>query len=145
LTYAKHTLSLTVAAIALCTTIGILWGCETTIIKIPTTPVVVKDSVVASTGVCFTKEVLPIYQANCAVGGCHDSRTREDGYDLSGYSSITSRGILANNPNSSILYTITASNARGRMPPAPRTALTDAQRTIISKWISEGAKNTTCN
>lgn len=31
-------------------------------------------------GVCFEQEVLPIFQANCALRGCHKAIIREQGY-----------------------------------------------------------------
>ena len=33
-------------------------------------------------GVCFEEAVLPIFQANCALSGCHNPTDRQEGYDL---------------------------------------------------------------
>jgi hypothetical protein len=39
----------------------------------------------ANTGsaICFDSQVLPIIYSNCAESGCHDSKTRAEGYELS--------------------------------------------------------------
>ncbi|MFY7998421.1 MAG: c-type cytochrome domain-containing protein [Candidatus Kapaibacteriota bacterium] len=127
-------------AIALGAFFLVWYGCSTTPATTPTTTTT--DS---TTTVCFTKDVLPIFQTNCAKSGCHDTQTKQDGYDLSTYSGIM-RGVVANNPSRSSMYTITATSLGSRrMPPPPQTALTDAQRDIISRWINSGAQNTTCN
>ena len=130
-------------AIALIALFVVWYGCTTTP---TTTTTTTTDTTQTSTAtVCFSKDVQPIFQANCAVSGCHDSQTLEDGYDLSSYSGIM-RGVKASNANSSVVYTITASSLGSRrMPPSPRAALTDAQRAIIANWINAGAQNTTCN
>lgn len=131
-------------AIALIALFVVWYGCTTT--TPTTTTTTTTDTTQTSTAaVCFSKDVQPIFQANCAVSGCHDSQTREDGYDLSSYSGIM-RGVKASNANGSVVYTITASSLGSRrMPPSPRAALTDAQRAIIANWINAGAQNTTCN
>lgn len=95
--------------------------------------------------VCFTKEVLPILQSNCASSGCHDAVTKEDGYEFTNYTTIIKKGILVGNPNGSKVFNVTALNALEPMPPPPRTALTDVQRETLRRWISEGAKNTDCS
>jgi len=33
--------------------------------------------------ICFDSQVLPIIYSNCAESGCHDSKTRAEGYELS--------------------------------------------------------------
>lgn len=98
------------------------------------------------TGVCFESEVLPIFQSYCAKSGCHDAITHEDGYTLNSYANIMKKGISAGKPNSSKLYTVLFATGGDRMPPANHAQLTAAQKDVIGKWISEGAKNTTgCN
>lgn len=96
--------------------------------------------------VCFESEVLPIYQSYCAKAGCHDAITHEEGYTLNSYANITRKGIVAGKPNSSKLYTILYATGGDMMPPKNHAQLTAAQKDVIGKWISEGAKNTTgCN
>lgn len=128
-------------AIAVIALFVVWYGCTTT----PTANTTATTTDTTTATLCFSKDVQPIFQSNCAVSGCHDSQTRSDGYDLSSYSGIM-RGVKASNANSSVVYTITASSLGSRrMPPSPRAALTDAQRAIIANWINAGAQNTTCN
>lgn len=93
--------------------------------------------------VSFQTEVLPILNSNCAMSGCHDSQTKEEGIDLSiykGAAGITNAG----NVSSSDLYEVITTTGRNIMPPAPRTALSSDQIAIVKKWIEQGAKNTNC-
>lgn len=91
--------------------------------------------------VCFNTEILPFFVTNCAQSGCHDSKTRADGYDLSSYQKITSRGIDLKNPSRSKVYTEMLSE----MPPKPAARIPKAKTDRILKWITEGAKNVNCN
>lgn len=94
--------------------------------------------------VCFESSVLPIFISSCAKTGCHDAATRREGYNLSSYTTIVSRGITPGNANSSKLYRVLFATGEDMMPPdAP---LTKAQKDSIALWINQGAKNTTnCN
>jgi uncharacterized membrane protein len=95
-----------------------------------------------STAICFESQVLPLYQSNCAMAGCHDAISHAEGYVLDSYLNITKRGISPGKPNSSKLYTILSNG----MPPRGYTPLTALQKGVIAQWITEGAKNTTnCN
>lgn len=96
-------------------------------------------------GVCFERDVLPIFQSNCTQSGCHNSQDREKGYDLSTYAGITSRGIEPGNYKGSEIYKVLVlPGGEEAMPPKPYNRLTDAQITTIALWIDEGAKETTC-
>ncbi|AFK05664.1 hypothetical protein Emtol_0149 (plasmid) [Emticicia oligotrophica DSM 17448] len=94
--------------------------------------------------VCFDSQVLPFFQTNCAMSGCHDSKTREEGYDLSSYSTIIKRGINTSKPTNSELYKVIVDTGRDRMPPPPRQAISKQQSDMILKWIQQGAKETAC-
>lgn len=94
--------------------------------------------------VCFDKEVLPFFQSSCAFSGCHNSQSKKDGYDLSTYSSIISKGIKAGSPNSSGIYAAMTKTGSERMPPAPYPAINKDKLDMISKWIQEGAQNKIC-
>lgn len=93
--------------------------------------------------VCFEAEVLPVFQSYCAKSGCHDAITHEEGYVLNSYTNIMKKGIVAGKPASSKLYTVLFAGGGDRMPPLNHPQLSDAQKTLIGKWITEGAKNTT--
>lgn len=91
--------------------------------------------------VCFEGEILPIFISSCAYSGCHDSKSKEEGYVLDTWKNITKKGIVPGNANSSKIYQEIAS---GNMPPAGN--LTGAQINRIALWIEQGANNTTnCN
>ncbi len=85
---------------------------------------------------CFERDVLPIFTSNCAMSGCHDANTREEGYELTNYATITARGIKPGNPNDSKIW---ESIEEGEMP--PNNSLTSEQKAIIKAWIADGAKN----
>jgi len=92
-----------------------------------------------SSAICFDSQVLPIIYSNCAESGCHDSKTRAEGYDLSTYNGIM-KGVSAGSSSKSKIYTEMSS---GKMPESPRK-MASSQIAIIKQWIDEGAKNTTC-
>jgi hypothetical protein len=90
--------------------------------------------------VCFEKEVLPIFQRNCAISGCHDGS--HEGRAFNSYVNI-SREVTPGKPYSSNLYQAIIGNGGNIMPPS--TPLSLENRTIISVWIEQGANLTTCN
>lgn len=91
------------------------------------------------TTICFDSQVLPIIYANCAESGCHDSRRKAEGYDLTSYNGIM-KGVSAGNSKNSKIY---SEMANGKMPESPRK-MASSQIAIIKQWIDEGAKNTSC-
>ncbi|MCB0697172.1 MAG: c-type cytochrome [Chitinophagaceae bacterium] len=96
------------------------------------------------TGICFTRDILPIFVSNCAKAGCHDAATRSEGYQLTDYASIVSKKFVAGNANATEIYEkITEDNTKDIMPPPPASPLTQEQRNLIKRWIDEGGKNTT--
>ncbi len=94
-----------------------------------------------STGICFETDILPIFQSNCTQSGCHNSRDRRDGYDLTNYAGIM-KGIVAGNFRKSEIYESLVETGDDRMPPFPYDPLSQANIDLIAKWIQEGAKNT---
>ena len=94
-------------------------------------------------GVCFERDVLPIFQSNCTQSGCHNSQSRESGYDLSSYSTIISKGIKPGNYRASKIYKVLVAGS-GVMPQSPYSRLTNEQITTIAVWIEDGAKDTIC-
>ena len=91
--------------------------------------------------VCFTSEVLPIIQSNCAKSGCHNGRG-ETRLDLSTASGIR-KNVTPFQPFNSKLYTATVDTWGNIMPPSPSQPLPKDLRTIIYVWILQGA-DTTC-
>lgn len=101
------------------------------------------DSTPITTGVCFQRDILPIFVSNCAKSGCHDVNSRKEGYVLNNYANIRSKGIKPGNANGSEIYeSLIKTDIGDRMPQAPNPALTATQIAMIKKWIDEGAKNT---
>lgn len=97
-----------------------------------------------SDGVCFESSVLPIFVSRCAQSGCHDSKSKKEGYVLDTYSNIIKRGISPGNASGSKLYKVLFETGEDRMPPDGSLSL--AQKDSIAAWINEGAKNTkNCN
>jgi hypothetical protein len=96
--------------------------------------------------VCFSQNILPILQSGCAVSGCHDPITQQEGLNLSSFAATMSSGaVVPFSPGGSKLYqSIIKPNGEDRMPPYPRAGLTTTQIQMINKWISEGALNSNC-
>ncbi len=96
-------------------------------------------------GVCFERDVLPIFQSNCTQSGCHNSQDHEEGYDLTSYDNIVRKGIEPYDYQASEIYEVLVKSfGEEAMPQSPYSRLTDEQITTIALWIDEGAKNTTC-
>lgn len=96
-----------------------------------------------STAVCFESEVLPIFQSYCARSGCHDAATASEEYVLDSYAHIVARGIRPGNAANSKIYEVLNKTNDDRMPQIPNEPLSAAQKSIIARWINEGAQNTT--
>lgn len=95
--------------------------------------------------ICFDTQVLPFFQTNCAFSGCHNSQSKQDGYDLSNYASIVAKGIVKGNAANSKIYKLMTKTGKDRMPPAPYPAIAKDKRDMIAKWINEGAENKVCD
>lgn len=89
---------------------------------------------------CFQEDVLPIFISNCTQSGCHNSKDKKEGYDLSNYDGIM-KGITPKHPLQSEIYnTIRGKNPS--MPQSPYTKLSAKDLLMIRLWINMGAKNT---
>jgi len=89
--------------------------------------------------ICFERDILPIFQSNCAKSGCHDAASHEEGYVLDNYANIVKKGIYPGNPAASDIYqSITTATGEDFMPrDAP--ALSAASVSLIKRWILGGA------
>lgn len=93
----------------------------------------------------FQQQVLPIFVSNCAMAGCHDNISHEEGLVLTTYQGIMAGGIRPGNPGNSKIYKlIIETNPGDRMPPPPRNPLPKEQIDLVYKWIVQGAKNNSC-
>lgn len=101
--------------------------------------------------VSFSQDIAPIFNGNCAVSGCHDSGTAQNGVNLSSHSSaLASVGaqygtevIEPGDPaNSPIVDKISNDNPQfGERMPLNRGALNQAAIDSIVAWIEDGAPN----
>lgn len=94
--------------------------------------------------VYFETSIKPLLNSNCAMSGCHDAATRQDGVDLSSYEGIRQQVSPGRPGNSDLIEMINESDPEDRMPPAPRPALSQAQKDLLWKWIEQGADNVVC-
>ncbi len=101
------------------------------------------DSTPITTGICFQRDILPIFVSNCAKSGCHNTQSHEGDYVLDTYGHIVYKGIKPGNGSGSKIYqTLVNSDIGDRMPQYPSPPLTSTQIAMIKQWIDEGAKNT---
>ena len=92
--------------------------------------------------VCFETQIKPLIQNSCAVSGCHDASTAEEGYNFSSYEGIVA-AVKPGNARQSELYRVLTA-VYGEMMP-PQHPLSENDRNLIKIWIEQGAKNTTCD
>ncbi|MGF2412177.1 hypothetical protein [Ferruginibacter sp.] len=142
----KHKTSLLLAGMVL----FFVWAVSSCKHEIPLTDA--QTAIIGGTQTCstdtvyFQNKVLPLLNSSCAMSGCHDAITREDGVELTSYAKIISTGgVRAGNPAGSDLYKVLNKSGSDRMPPPPAAAFTQAQKDIVYKWILQGAKNNACN
>jgi cytochrome c553 len=100
------------------------------------------------TSLCFERDILPIFRTSCAKSGCHDAASHEEGYVLDSYSNIMNSGdddgIVPGDASESEIYeAITEDDIDKRMPRYPNPPLSSAQKSLIRRWINEGAQNGT--
>lgn len=90
-------------------------------------------------GLCFERDILPIFQSNCAKSGCHNAASHEEGYVLDSYDNIVRKGIVRGNPSASKIYeSITLSKGENFMP-QNSPALSPTSINLIKRWIQGGA------
>lgn len=96
--------------------------------------------------VYFERDVLPVLISNCAMNGCHDPQSKQDGIILNNFDNVIRTGdVRPGQPNESDLYEVLVEDKEDkRMPPPPASRLNNAQIELIRKWIAQGAKNLKC-
>ena len=94
--------------------------------------------------VYFKQTILPLITGNCAKSGCHDAISKKEGVILTDYTYIL-REVKVSTPASSDLYKCLFANSEDRMPPAPAAEFTITQKSLVLKWIQQGAKNNSCS
>ena len=97
-----------------------------------------------SDSVYFANTILPLLSSGCAMSGCHDAATHEEGLVLNNYPGIMSI-VRAGSARESKLYKVIATTSQGDiMPPPPHLPFSSANIAAIQKWINQGAKNNQC-
>ena len=89
--------------------------------------------------VCFDNEILPLFQSNCSISGCHTSGSE---LPLDSYTSIL-QAVEPGNPDNSQAYQAIIAKWGEVMP--PDRPISQEARTLIRIWIQQGAENTVCN
>lgn len=92
------------------------------------------------TGICFERDIQPLFVTYCTRSGCHNDVDQAGGYVFTNYESIILNGIVPGNAMASLVY---KDIANGSMPWFPNPQLSTAQKALIAKWINEGAHNGT--
>jgi cytochrome c551/c552 len=124
----------------------IIYSCKHDMVAIGTNPNPVPingggDTTIGSSDtVCFSTQVLPLFQSYCGSSGCHNSSSARSGVITTDYFDIM-KGIRANSPNGSRYYTVIG----GGMPPRSSSQMSSTQKAIIANWINQGALNTVCS
>ncbi|HPG11952.1 MAG TPA: c-type cytochrome, partial [Chitinophagaceae bacterium] len=97
--------------------------------------------------VYFEQQVLPILISNCAMSGCHDNASHQDGVILTSYQTVMATAdVRPGRPENSDLYeVIIDTDLEDRMPRPPQAPLQQDQIALIRKWIEQGALDLTCN
>lgn len=88
--------------------------------------------------ICFERDILPIFQSNCAKSGCHDSHGA-GGYRLDNYQDIVRKGIVAGNPAASKIWASINYETGENLMPKGAGRLSDADQAMIREWIATGA------
>ncbi len=95
----------------------------------------------------FQNDVMPIFASSCAMTGCHNAASAQDGVVLTTYANIMNTGeVDPGNPNNSEIFeAITESDPDKKMPPpSSGITLTQDQINLINDWIAQGAQNNIC-
>ena len=94
--------------------------------------------------VSFSKNIVPLFTANCAISGCHSGSSPTGNLNLqssSAYGQLNTAGtgyIDTINPTYSVLYSMLVSTSTP-MPPSGSIGTCNIQ--LIQKWMKQGAKN----
>lgn len=103
----------------------------------------VQTKVQEDTKVSFAKEIQPIIKQSCL--RCHSGDRASKGLDLSTHEGLMKgtrfgKVVVAGKSAESVLYkAIKGLPGGSKMPPGRSPALTDANISLIAKWIDQGA------
>ncbi len=90
--------------------------------------------------ICFERDILPIFQSNCAKGGCHDASHGASGYVLDNYQDVIKKGIVPGNPAASKIWqSISMKIFSVTVMPKGSPSLSATDLDLIKRWIATGA------
>ncbi len=90
--------------------------------------------------ICFERDILPIFQSNCAKSGCHDAGHHAAGYTLDNYTNIMKKGIVPGNVAASKVWESVSMKIFGvEVMPQGAPALNATELDLLRRWISTGA------
>jgi hypothetical protein len=95
----------------------------------------------ADTMVCFKTQILPLFQGSCALSGCHDSTTHEEGLILNNYPGIMDEIIAFQPTEGKIMRSILTNDPDKKMPRYPGDPISADELALINRWINQGALN----
>jgi len=103
------------------------------------------DLIIPDSGVSYSKHIEPIFQAYCALAGCHVGSDASSNLDLSPPSYFNLRNylpplVVSGEADNSLLVWYLDGRADPRMP-LYRAPLSQNQIKGIKTWINEGAQN----
>lgn len=109
-------------------------------------PIVVEPRICSPDSTYFVQDVLPIFQSSCAIPGCHDAETAEEGIVLDSYANIMDSDEIEpfDLDEGKLFELINESDPDDRMPPEDLLPLTSNQIDVIESWIMQGALNNSC-
>ena len=105
----------------------------------------IKDNPCSSDTVYFRNVILPLIQSSCAMASCHDVNSGGERKPLVSYTTIMSIVVAGSSSSSQLYRKLSETDPQDRMPPAPNSPLTQAQKDLIKKWIDQGAKDNYCS
>jgi len=99
--------------------------------------------------VYFLNTIQPLINSNCAIPGCHDAGTAEDGVILDTYANIINTGdVRPGDPSDSELFEVLVETDPDKLMPPPGSGvgpLTPDQIMAIFTWIQQGALENGCD
>ena len=117
---------------------------DTTVV-VPPDPVDTTGTPCSPDTVYFQNQILPLLVSNCAMSGCHDVQSHEDGVITTDYAHIMQKIKPFNASQSKIYKSIIETDPGDRMPQPPAPPFTTEQKNLLKKWIEQGALNNVCN
>lgn len=97
--------------------------------------------------VYFERDILPLFETNCAFSGCHNEASAQDGVILTSYENVMNSGEVTpfRLDNSDLYEVLIEDDLDKRMPPPPAERLSSDEIQLIAQWILQGATNDSCD